>query len=157
MCGVTHAKGEDSFTVQWFRSTTTGSTTEQLDHNMTYYDYITIAVFDGLTMVTDITEISGHYWCNVSSKDHTELISNVLLINHEIDYSILTECEDVLVNRNEEAAALSDRNKLIGGFVPVITIETLAIVALTLSNILMVILWMRTKQNKEEGKNKHTR
>ena len=156
MCGVTHAKGEGSFTVQWFRSTR--GTTQQLDHNMTYSDYVTIAVFDGLTMVTDIMEITGHYWCNVSSNDYTGQMSNVLFINHETDYSILTECKDVLVNCSEEVAALrNDSNKLIGGFVPVITIETLVIVALTLSNILVVILWMRTKQNKEEGKNKYTR
>lgn len=164
VCAVTRIKGIGNFTVQWVHNDTSG-TIETLDSipavEANYCDYIKVAVYEGLHMISDIAEIAGQYWCNVTHNDteeQTSFMSNIFMIDHEIDYTQFNKCENVLIeeviSEGIGTSSVNDNQQLIERFVPAIAFETALIIGLIVSNIVLLVLWKKSwTSNNKKGAN----
>ena len=150
VCGITRIYGNSPITIEWLYSNTGG--TLVLNHTAAIREdccnYIEVAVYEGLTMISDINDIAGQYWCKVTDETNT-LLSNVLIIDHIIDYTKFDDCENVLIEKGKETSNEINCNRFLNGLVPILTIETVAITILIISNIIFVVLWYQlNKANK---------
>lgn len=148
VCGVTRITGADSFQIQWiYESTsenedTTNHTDTQVYHNSST-DYLKIVEYNGLDMVDNVTEIAGRYWCDVRSNGSTRMVSNVLVIDENIDYSQYDDCKDIIIEEVEVRELHRDCSVYVGAFTPILILETIGIIGLVVSNVVFIVLWYR--------------
>ncbi len=106
-------------------------------------DYIEIAVYEGLAGINEIENITGRYWCMVTNGIES-LLSDTLIIDHDTDYTMLDDCENVLVEKRHETK-ISDNNcnQYVNGFASILTIETIGVLVLIISNVTFIFLWYK--------------